>query len=98
MREFDSSAYERWCNQKEWDAEGHDGYCNCDTCHKYHYDHGMVADNAEMPDFQCCKDQMEEWFESGRRCRKHPRAYAEEPCAANSFTAYCEACEGEGER
>lgn len=69
--------------------------CNCEECHIWHCQEGMVVDNAESPDFQCCKDQMEEWFESKRRCRLHPRAYAEEPCPENSYTAYCEGCEAE---
>lgn len=67
--------------------------CNCDQCHRWHIEERMVEENAKFPDYQCCIDQMEEWFKSKRRCRKHPRAYAEEPCAINNFTAYCEECD-----
>jgi hypothetical protein len=69
--------------------------CNCTECHTWHCQEGTVAENAKTPDFQCCADQMEEWFESGRRCRKHPDAYAEPACPENSYTPYCEACEAE---
>lgn len=51
--------------------------CNCETCHEHHIQNGEVDELSKRPDFQCCKDQMEVWFESGERCENHPSAYCE---------------------
>jgi len=63
-----------------------DEECNCDTCHAQHIDDGMVDENAAGSEsYQCCIEQMEAWYVSGERCRKHPKDYSEE--------GYCEGCE-----
>jgi len=65
--------------------------CHCEECHAWHVEEGMVLDNAGSPDFPCCTEQLEEWFETGERCRKHPKAYAE--AKTKDKPAFCEECQ-----
>jgi hypothetical protein len=70
--------------------------CNCNECHDWHVQEGMVEDNAGGPDFnsgpfECCQDQMEEWFRTGERCRIHPTAYVEPPTKTEPM--HCEGCD-----
>lgn len=66
--------------------------CHCEECHEWHIEQGLVDEQSALPDYPCCADQIETWFESGERCRKHPKAYAEAPCKENNFVKYCEEC------
>ena len=34
--------------------------CSCPDCHFWHVEEGQVEANAKTPDYQCCKDEMEE--------------------------------------
>lgn len=42
---------------------GHRPECNCSKCHSWHVEDCGVRENAEGPDYQCCKDQLELWEE-----------------------------------
>lgn len=84
MREFNWAVYDRWLTTTPEDR-AHKEECNCEGCHKGHIESGSVAENAESPDFGCCKDQIELDIEKGKRCRLHPTAYFE--------PGYCEGAE-----
>lgn len=61
--------------------------CGCAECHEHHIEEGQVVENWEFGEPECCVDQMEEWFETGHKCRKHPKEYAE--------PGMCEGCDDE---
>jgi|WetSurMetagenome_2_1015567.scaffolds.fasta_scaffold50434_5 hypothetical protein len=58
--------------------------CNCEECHEGHKEFDDVYENSKSPDYQCCREQMAEWYRTGDRCEKHPTAYCE--------VGLCESC------
>jgi hypothetical protein len=57
--------------------------CTCRDHHAWHKEDGQVEDNC-YDGLRCCVDQMDVWFETGDKCRKHPHSYAE--------PGYCDTC------
>lgn len=37
----------------------HSSECSCQDCHEWHIEFGVVEENAESPDFRCCKEEMD---------------------------------------
>jgi hypothetical protein len=68
--------------------------CNCSECHEWHISEGLVIEQFDNSDFQCCVDQMDEWITEGQRCEKHPKAYVEPPTKEDP-KMHCEECEPE---
>ncbi len=68
--------------------------CNCSECHDWHISEGMVEENSDNTDYQCCVDQMDIWIEDKQRCEKHPKAYVEPPTKEDP-QMHCEGCEAD---
>lgn len=95
MTDFNWSAYDRWCNRLEAKAAPHED-CHCEGCHEGHIAEGVVEELAGSPDYPCCTDQMDLWFEQGWKCPKHPASYCEPVLDEKKRKTgiYCEGCEG----
>lgn len=91
MSEFPWAAYDRWLTTTPED-QGHDGYCNCGSCHAGHKESGgwEVWQNSHSADFDCCKNQIESWIEEKKVCQKHPWYHLE--------NGSCDECEIEKEK
>lgn len=51
------SAYDKWLDP----ISGHKDECNCDRCHDWHKEEGLVEDHAKNfpKDYQCCVHEWE---------------------------------------
>jgi len=87
-------AYDRWLTTTPEDR-AHPSECNCEKCHEWHIDEGMVIENAVDwgIDFQCCVDEFDLMVEKKQACRTHPKSYFEP--ATKTEPAHCEGCEPE---
>jgi hypothetical protein len=54
--------------------ESHPPECNCQFHHAQHIELGFVAEYAKRIDYQCCKDELDEWIENGKWCPEHGSA------------------------
>jgi hypothetical protein len=76
-RLFDTSgadeAYDNWLTTTPEDR-AHQPECNCERCHAQHIEMCEVPENARRIDYQCCKDELDEWIENGKWCPEHGSA------------------------
>lgn len=61
------AAYDKWLDP----PFGHIEECNCPRCHKEH----ALEECAPLPDFRCCRDEIDMLIDEGRWCAKHGGAY-----------------------
>lgn len=57
---------------------GHNPECNCESCHRQHVENGDFHDNANLPDFPCCHDEIESLVEKGKYCATHGFGYMQD--------------------
>lgn len=92
MRLFETpgadGAYDRW---QEPNSK-HTGDCECSGCHNIHIEENLVQENALDYNMGCCQEQMEDWFQSGKKCRKHPRSAVTDATAETNFQRLCDWC------
>lgn len=55
--------------------EGHKETCNCSECHGRHIENGELAQNANRPDYPCCKKEIRVLTLMGQWCAAHGDAY-----------------------
>lgn len=69
---------DRWLTTTPQD-KAHAPECNCEPCHDWHVDEGLVRDHAANAplDFECCVSEFKIWVERGDACKLHPYAYCE---------------------
>lgn len=63
-------SYDSW---KTNAPKGHKEGCICEVCHQEHRWH--LEEFAKLPDYECCREEIDYLIEQGLWCRKHGGAF-----------------------